>query len=404
MKSGKFNVFRKLTIPEWYRISVCSFYFVQGLVFASWASRIPDIKQALQLNDAALGGLLFIIPMGQMAAMALSGYLVSKYGSRPMVWIATMCYASSLVGLGASVTVWQLSVALFFFGMSANLCNISVNTQGVGVERLYGRSIMASFHGLWSLAGFIGGLISTLMVGMNVTPLWHFWMIFGLSLLTVVTMGRSILPHDPQQRSSTGERKPIFTKPDRLIILLGVITFGSMICEGTMFDWSSVYFEQVIEPPKELVRLGYIAAMCSMAAGRFMADRLVMKFGVVTVLRCSGIIIAVGLLTAVLFPHLTTATIGFLFVGLGVSSIVPLCYSIAGRSKKMLPGVALATVSTISFFGFLLGPPLIGFVSHALNLRWALGLIAFVGLIATVVAPYLKTDREETVESGDGKL
>lgn len=382
------NLTQFFTTKKAYRVAVSAFFFIQGLVFASWASRIPDIKAALHLNDAALGGVLFAIPVGQMSAMALSGYLVSRFGSRRMLVIAAILYPAILISLGAVTTVWELTVGLFFFGISANLCNISVNTQGVGVERLYQRSIMATFHGLWSLAGFTGGLISTLMVGYDISPLWHFCMIFAATTILLFTMRGSLLPRDEQKKEK--EEKKTFVKPDKFIVLLGAIAFGCMACEGTMFDWSGVYFETVIQPSKELVRLGYIAFMCTMACGRFTADKLVMRFGVIPVIRTSGIVIAVGLLLSVIFPYLVTATIGFLLVGFGTSSIVPLCYSMAGKSKTMQPGVALATVSTIGFLGFLLGPPVIGFVAQALNLRWSFALIAMIGLVTTILAPRLK--------------
>lgn len=377
---------------SWYRVSVAAFYFLQGLVFASWASRIPDIKNTLGMNDARLGAVLFLIPVGQLSAMALSGYLVSRFGSRLMLLIGAVWYAVALVLLGVAGTVMQLSAALVFFGMAANLCNISVNTQAVGVERLYGRSIMASFHGLWSLAGFAGGIISTLMVAVDVPPLIHFCIILGAALVVISAMGGSILPRD-RMRNTDKEagKKKIFTKPDKLVVILGVIAFGSMVCEGTMFDWSGVYFEQVVEAPKNFIRLGYIASMCSMAVGRFAADRFIIRFGVVNILRFSGVTIAVGLLLSVLFPQIPMATAGFLLIGLGVSSIVPICYSLAGKSSSMLPGVAIAMVSTIGFLGFLLGPPVIGFVSHALNLRWSLGLITLVGIAIAVLAPFVKT-------------
>ena len=362
-----------LSATKYYRISVSAFFFIQGLVFSSWASRIPDIKDALHLNEAVLGSVLFALPVGQLSAMALSGYLVSRYGSK----------------LVLTSSIGQLTLGLFLFGITANLCNIAVNTQGVGVERLYNRSIMASFHGLWSLAGFCGGLVSTLMVGYDIPPLMHFCIIYAVTFAVLVTMRGSMLPRDAKPAD---EKKPkkVFVRPDRYILLLGLIAFGSMACEGTMFDWSGVYFETVIRPPKELIRLGYIAFMCTMACGRFTADRLVTRFGAIRVIRASGIVIATGLLLSVLFPHLTTATLGFLLVGFGTSSVVPLCYSLAGRSKTMLPGVALATVSTIGFFGFLLGPPVIGFIAHALNLRWSFALIALIGLTTTVAAPMLR--------------
>lgn len=378
----------RLSTQKRYRIAVSVFYFIQGLVFASWASRIPDVKSALHLNDAALGSVLFAIPAGQLSAMALSGYLVSRYGSRRILTLAAVLYPLALVVLGAVSTVWTLTIGLFFFGIASNLCNIAVNTQGVDVERLYRRSIMATFHGLWSLAGFVGGLSSVWMVAGNISPFFHFCIICGITLILLLTVRNALVPRDV--RPVGKKEKQVFSRPERFVVLLGVMAFGSMVCEGTMFDWSGVYFEQVVHPPKDLVRLGYVACMCTMALGRFIADRLITRWGSVRVVRFCGLIITAGLLLSVLFPYITTATIGFLLVGFGISATVPICYSMAGRSKKMLPGVALATVSTIGFFGFLLGPPIIGFIAQALNLRWAFAMIACIGLIIALLAPALK--------------
>lgn len=390
MKIGLLKSLQSKETKAWYRVSVSAFYFVQGLVFASWASRIPDIKMELGMNEAQLGGVLFFIPIGQMSAMAFSGWFVNKLGSRKMLIIGALLYPLALVLLGLVGSILQLSAALIFFGMTANLCNIAVNTQAVGVERIYGQSIMGSFHGLWSLAGFIGGIVSALMVGLNIGPLSHFIIIYLVALGVVLTMKNTILPRDSKRNKVKKEGKhKTFVKPDRLIIMLGLVSFAGMVCEGTMFDWSSVYFEQVIQPSKNLIRLGYIAAMCSMAGGRFAADKLITRFGVVNVLKCSGITIAFGLLLSVLFPYLLPATIGFLFVGLGISSIVPICYSLAGRSQVMSPSVAIAAVSSIGFLGFLLGPPVIGFVAQALDLRWSLGFVAIIGLLITLLAPQI---------------
>ncbi len=372
---------------SWYRFSVAAFYFVQGLVFASWASRIPDIKGALGLNEAQLGGVLFSIPVGELATMVLAGWLVSRFGSRGMLMLGALFYSLTLVLLGVAPTVWYLSAALVFFGIAGNLCNIAVNTQAVGVERLYGGSIMASFHGVWSLAGFIGGLLSTLMVTVNVTPFFHFCLIFLIVLTVVLGLNGSLLPRDERKRNAEqpGGKQRISFRPDRYVVILGLMAFGSMVCEGTMFDWSSVYFEEVIAPSKSLVRLGYMAAMFSMAGGRFIADRLITRFGVNSILKVCGTLISCGLLLATIFPYLLTATLGFFLVGLGVSAIVPITYSLAGKSK-MLPGVAIAAVSTIGFLGFLLGPPIIGFVGHALSLRWSLGLISIMGMFIVALS------------------
>jgi MFS family permease len=374
---------------RYYRIAVSAFFFIQGICFASWASRIPDIKNKLQLTDGQLGGVLLGLPLGQLTAMAMSGYLVSKLGSKTTLTIGSLIYPAVLVLIGSVTNVWQLTASLFLFGVSGNLTNISVNTQAVGVERLYRRSIMASFHGIWSLAGFTGGLISTLMVAKNMPPQQHFMMIYLLALGIMLSARRFVLPRDAAVKAVKG---PIFVKPDAAILRLGLIAFACMVCEGTMFDWSGIYFEKVLNVPKDLTRVGYVAFMCTMASGRLLADKWVTKFGVQNILKASDIIILASLLLAVIFPYLIPATIGFLLVGIGVSSVVPMTYSLAGKSKTMLPGVALAAVSSIGFLGFLLGPPIIGFIAEASSLRVSFAVIAVLGFGTTVLAGKVKTD------------
>ena len=348
---------------SFYRLAVASFFFLQGLVFASWASRIPDIKQALDLNEAQLGGVLFAIPVGQMSAMALSGYLVSRFGSHRMLLLAALLYSGTLMALGFISETWHLFAMLVFFGVAANLHNISVNTQAVGVERLYRRSIMAAFHGLWSLAGFVGGIVGALFAAFSVSTRVHFSFIFAVCMGIVAIMFRLTLPRDRARDTAPGHKRPK-GKIDPYVVLLGLIAFGCMASEGTMYDWSAVYYEAIIKPSPELIRLGYIAYMCTMVCGRFMADGLVTRFGVIRILQASGALIAAGLLISVLLPHVATATFGLALVGFGTASVVPVCYSMAGKSQIMHPSVALAVVSTIGFLGFLLCPPVIGFIAH----------------------------------------
>jgi MFS family permease len=373
---------------RYYRIAVSTFYFIQGIVFASWASRIPDVQNKLGLSEGALGGVLFALPVGQLTAMMLSGYLVNKFGSKTTVTIGAFLYPTGLLLLGGVTQLWQLLGALFLFGMFGNLSNISVNTQAVGVERLYRRSIMASFHGLWSLAGFVGGIIAAVMVSNNVSPLWHFIAVYVLSVVLYLSARKYVVPRDPRPEGIQSEKKK-FVKPDAFIITLGLIAFACMICEGTMFDWTGIYFEKVVKAPKELTRLGYIVFMCTMAGGRFISDAFVTRFGVKKILQVSGIIIVTGMLLAVIIPNIVFATLGFLLVGIGTSSVVPLVYSLAGRSKSIAPGIAMAMVSSIGFLGFLLGPPIIGFVAEASNLRISFALIAILGLGTTLLAKRL---------------
>jgi MFS family permease len=157
-----------------------------------------------------------------------------------------------------------------------------------------------------------------------------------------------------------------------------------------MFDWSGVYFKEVVKAPNNLVTMGYISFMVMMASGRFAGDKLIIRFGRKRLLQFSGILISSGLFISVLFPQLIPATIGFLLVGLGVSSIVPMVYSSTTRVSKIPSGMALAAVSSISFLGFLIGPPLIGFIAELTSLRYSFAVIALLGLSISFMVSRLK--------------
>jgi len=379
-----------------YRIAAGFFFFIAGLTFSTWASRIPAIQNKLHLSDAGLGGVLLALPTGLMVSLPISGWLVSKYGSRSMLVWGAVLYPSILLLLALSPSVWELVLSLFLFGIAGNLINIAMNTQAVGVESLYGRSVMASFHGLWSIAGFTGALIGTFFVSKDLSPFIHFACVSGFAILLVLTSYKSTIPHD--MGSKTAQK--LFVKPDKRILLLGLIAFCSMLCEGAMADWSGVYFKKIVQSPATLVTMGYVAFTGTMALGRFLGDSMVTRFGVKRMLQISGVMITAGLLLSVIFPFLSTATIGFLLVGFGVSSVVPIVYGLAGKTATMPASTALAAVSTIGFLGFLIGPPMIGFIAQAISLRWSFTLIAILGFGTAILAGKLKiAPMQESLEN-----
>jgi MFS family permease len=380
------------------RIAVALVYFCMGLCFASWASRIPDIKTSLHLNDAMLGSILFALPVGQFLMMPFSGKLVTHFGSRRVILFALPLYTICLSNIGLVKEGWQLGLALFFFGLAGNMCNISINTQGVAAERLYERPIMASFHGGWSLAGFTGALIGLLMINLKVAPYWHFltvimivWVIVWINHPFLIK-GKTGFPRDEPKRK-------FFSRPDNILLQLGIIGFCSMASEGAMFDWSGVYFKDIVKAPSSLVILGYTSFMIMMATGRFVADYIITKIGRKRLLQICGVMISTGLFVSVLFPYLISCTLAFMMVGLGVSSIVPTVYSAAGRQNKVPAGIALATVSSVSFLGFLMGPPLIGYISQMAGLRYSFAVIGIFGMGISLLVSKIKAlqDKEPVV-------
>src|SRR5690606_34557767 len=220
------------------RLAVSLFYFGQGLAFASWASRIPVIKSALQLTEAELGTVLLALPIGQLMTMPISGKLVSKYGSHRIMPIAAIIYLMVLCSIAYASNAWQLGGTLLLFGITGNICNISVNTQGVLAERLYKKSIMSSFHGSWSIAGFTGAIFRLVSLNIDLSTQSHFYIVMGLMLINIFLNRAYLLQND----SNLSEKKSFSFKPDRVLISLGVIGFCSMATEGAMFDWSGVYF------------------------------------------------------------------------------------------------------------------------------------------------------------------
>ena len=234
---------------------------------ASWASRIPDFKDVFAANYAFYWGLiLFMIPVGKFVAIPLAGYLVSKLGSRSMVQVSILGYASSLLCVGLAHEVYLLGFLLFCFGVCWNLCDISFNTQGIEVERLYGKTIMATFHGGWSLGACAGALIGFVMILAGVSPIWHYTLIF-IIILIIALSGRKYLQESaPQeaevsdtktQERNTAKKLPMvfacyFKNRKCYFLQLGLVGLFALIVESAMFDWSAVYFESVVHVPKSL--------------------------------------------------------------------------------------------------------------------------------------------------------
>jgi len=362
-------------------------FFLAGLCFSSYASRIVTIQQNFKLTDAALGAILFSVPVGLMCSLPFSGWIITIIGSRRLLIFALSFYGITLVCLSLAQNVIQLIIGLILFGFSSNAMNISVNTQAIAAEELYQKPIMASFHGLWSFAGFVGAGIGTYMIAREVTPLYHFIIIASITVIVIALIARYL---KDDKVASSG---PVFVMPDKSLIMLGIIAMCSMMCEGAMFDWSAIYFKKVVMAPLAVIGIGFTAFMSTMAFCRlFIADWFAKVFGLRRILQVSGALTVAGLVIAVVFPYFYTAVAGFLLVGAGVSSVVPMVFSAAGKSKTMQPGVALAAVSTIGFVGILLGPPIIGFISGLINLRASFTFIALMGTCVVVLSTRAKLD------------
>lgn len=362
------------------RVALSMFFLLSGFCFATWASRIPTIKSLFDLNDAELGNVLLMLPISSLMGLPLSGWLVSKFSSRKPMLIAFIFFNFALALIGFSQSIWILLAAVFIFSFSMRIINIAMNTQSISVQKNFVRKIVGSFHGIWSTGGLLGVAFSTLMVQMDVSMSSHTLIVSIFSMVLILISYPFLLTND---KSSHGN-KLIIGKPDKSIMLLGILVFFAAVCEGGIFDWSGVYFKEIVKV--ELFTLGYLIFMVFMALSRFFSDRLIEKVGMKRLYILSSLLVSIGILILILFPYFWPCIIGLSITGIGVAAIFPMTFMLAGMSKKYSPGMAISIVATYAIVGMLVGPPLIGYIAHAFNLKVAFVIFLIAGLMLIPVS------------------
>lgn len=359
------------------RFAAKTFFLLDGLIFASWVTRIPQIQEKLHLDNAALGMALLMMSVGGLVAMPLAGWLVAHLGSRWGVLLATLLFGLSLPLLALPGGVILLSLVLFVFGAGFGAMNVAINTQAVSVERHYRRKIMSSFHAAFSLGGIAGALLGGVAASQSISPLVHFSLVGTLAVILTLLLSRALasdLVEEPTLSFTDSEGHK------SRCLLLGLLAFCAMLSEGAMADWSAVFLRQVSAAPDFYAAMGFAAFSTMMTIGRLAGDHVTTAIGATNTVRLGGTLTILGIALAVLVPHTAVAIVGFSFVGAGTSAMVPTIFSAAAKIRGITPAVAIATVSTVGYFGFLVGPPLIGFASEVITLRWALGLVLLAGL------------------------
>lgn len=390
------------------RIAVFAFFIAQGLCFASWASRLPDIKVIFGLDDLShFGFILSLIPIGKFVAIPTVGILLPRLKSKTTALISLLGFILSLLLVGFTTNVYFLGVLLFLFGVFWNMTDISLNTQAIEVERMYGKPIIAAFHASWSISACVGALIGFVMINLNIVPTYHFIMLTVLCLLLVIFNARylqdgEVLLAEDKTMAKEEKKGSKFKMVDMLLIQLGVIWLLALIIENTMFEWSDIYFQSVIKAPKSL-QIGFLVFMVMMSVGRLLINAAYRIWSKNTVLIVAGCCIFAGFFTsAILIGHVDGMTAkvvvnstGFMLIGLGISCIVPTLYSIVGEKATIPVGTALTIMSSISFIGPLVAPSLVGFISKHWGMDWAYLLISLFGLCIVAMAVFSKTLRKK---------
>ena len=364
------------------RASVAAIFFINGAATANWLVRIPAVKAKLGLSEAALGIALLGVAVGALLAMPRAGHLVARYGSRPVTRVGAALFGATFLLPPLAPNPFVLVLALIVLGAGHGTLDVAMNAQAATVERRYGRPIMSSFHALWSAGGLagsaIGGFVAHHHVGLA-THLVTTALVAGP--LAFAVTGR-MLPSSAD--AASGDAAP--ARPRGILLTLGIMAFCVLLGEGAMADWSALYLREITGAAAGLAAAGYAAFSLAMATGRFAGDALTLRFGATPLVRGGGVLAASGLALALVSSSPWAAIVGFGAVGAGFSVSFPLMLAKAGSLPGTTPGTAIATVSVFGYAGFLAGPPLIGFVSQATNLRGGLLVVVLTSLTVAALA------------------
>jgi predicted MFS family arabinose efflux permease len=367
------------------RVAVATVFALHGVAAGSWAGRIPWVKEVRHLSAADLGLALMGAAIGGLASTPLAAWLIARLGSRTLTRAAMLGVAASLPVVPFAPRVATIFLALLLFGATGSLLDVAMNAQGVVVQERYGRSIMSGLHGLWSVGGLTGSAVAGVAARAGMAATQHL-LIVGVTLGVLGTAAGTWLT--PAPPSAAGK---VFARPDRVLFLLGAVTFCGLFAEAAAADWSGVYLRTAAHAAPDVAAWGYAAFSLAMAAGRLAGDRLVEWTGPARLVRAAALMGAAGLALGLLVQVTPLVVAAFAVLGLGVATVVPLTFSAAGRMPGREPATSVAAVATVGYAGWMLAPPVIGFIAQGTSLTAALALVAVMTALIALPAGILRT-------------
>lgn len=372
-------------------------FFVNGAAIGSWVLHIPTVQQKLGLSEGMLGLALLAVAFGALGMMLITGPLIARIGSRPITIVGGLCLCAAPLLLLLAPNLPLLLGGLLWLGASNGAMDVAMNAQAVTLEQRATKPIMSSFHALWSIGGLVGASLGGTLLALGFLPLQHVALVTALLAVLAIAAARHLLPASVDVRRLDGANPPpAFALPRGPLVGLGLLAFLGLVGEGAVADWSAVYLRNTLGTDASVAALGYAAFALMMAVGRLLGDALVARFSRLALVRASAALAAAGLGAALLVGNPLAAMLGFGCAGLGLANLIPVLFSVAGQVPGVSAGTAIASVATMGYFGFLVGPPLIGFVAEATNLSVGLGIVvlctALIALGASAVWQNLQVE------------
>ena len=385
------------------RIAVSALFLTNGALFANILPRYPEIKAALGLDNAGYGLAIAAFPAGAIAAGLLAAVLIRRFGSARIAVIGTIATGLGLLAAAVAPSGILFAVALLLGGASDAITDVAQNAHGLRVQRRYGRSIINSFHAIWSIGAVLGGGMAAAAIALQLPLGVHLGISTAIFAAVAFTALWFCLPgrDEDEDAEATAEPAEIQTAVRRglsprivmMLIALTLIAMAGAIAEDAGNSWATLYLAESLDAPAVVAPLGFIALVGAQFIGRMLGDPLTDRFGQRAVARVGGLIAAVGMTLALVFPSVPGTIAGFAAVGFGIATLIPAAMHAADELPGLRRGAGLTMVSWLLRLGFLLSPPFVGFIADTQSLQAGLIVAPAAAVVAVLLAGVLEKRR-----------
>ncbi len=362
-------------------------FMALGVLGGTWGAHIPSLKARYEISEATLSLVLLAAASGAVLSLFIAGRIVGRLGTRNAAALAALVM-SLMLGVALEFpNVVALLPAMLIFGAAMSLFDVSINAEGSELESLSGRAIMSNLHGMFSLGGMSGAAVASYLLGAGVAPrLQLFGVCSGIAIVALIA-SRGMLEMPAGSGEEGGQAH--FAWPRGLLLIIGLLIFAGMTAEGVMYDWSVLYLKQEVGMPQALAALGYATFSAAVALSRFGGDFLRARYSEQSLLRLGASVAAVAMAVVLLSANTWVAFVGFALVGAGLAPVAPILFNAATRVPGVSRAAAIASVTSIGYSGFMIGPPLIGSIATATSLTMALGVLVLAASLLAYGARYV---------------
>jgi hypothetical protein len=372
------------------RIGAAACFLLTGVISASWASRVPAIKDGLSLGDGQFAIALLGLEAGAVLGLQFGGLVVPRTGSRRALVASLLAFSGTLLGPALAPSLLVLAVSLFAFAALNSVVDVAMNAQGVAVGRLMGRPVLSGLHAMHSLGGVIGAGAGALAARLGAIPPPHFLACAMVAVVGSFVAWPLLLPsgidakedQSEDAAASMGGLRRWFSGWSAPIALLGALAFCFTLAEGAGLNWSAVYVADALGGTEALGAIGLGAFLGAVTLGRLVGDRLVSGLGAVRVFRTGAVVAGVGFGGALLVDAPVAGLVGLALLGAGIANALPIAIAAGGNTPGQTPATAAARVSTLGYLGSFVGPVLVGGLASLSSLPLALELPALFVLVA----------------------